>query len=398
MPRVLALSAEIPAAVRALHGHAAVILKTYGADAACAIHSVYGESRGGFIRMDRPRQFLRDAFGETAAEFAGRVQDPNVVEDVAGVLWQDLLKPCVHRAVHGDGPVRLEGEAVWRELMARNPLVAQQLLAAFVSDDDAYQNFWQKRMVVVQRFASVCRCGSLRTCFVEPLLVSLGLQDEFNMPCEGVPGCSKLDVLFTDRPEAEPLYQSIMESVGVRHLGDVTRVVESVVGSWDASDGDTNIEAIFKLSESVTDAMNSYCETKPFPIDDFFGVLYPAYLAALAAPASSYFLSDLELIALAKCTRTNVAVFKHIVATGELVYQRGHVTDAAGPMILTAVQVHADANEVRSHFERFQTVLLPPPQPHPDRKRPRLGTAGTSARILQPVCSFPSSSKRFALP
>ena len=92
--------------------------------------------------------------------------------------------------------------------------------------------------------------------------MSLGLKDEFSMPCEGVPGCSKLDVLFTDRPEAQPLYQSIMESVGVRHLGDVNRVVESV-GSWDASDGDTNIEAIFKLSESVTDVVNSYCETKP---------------------------------------------------------------------------------------------------------------------------------------
>ena len=104
MPRVVAVSEEIPAAVRALHGHAAAILETYGGDAACSIHSVYGESRDGFIRMDRPRQFLRDAFGETAAEFAARVQDPNVVADVAGVLWQDLLKPCVHRAVHGDGP------------------------------------------------------------------------------------------------------------------------------------------------------------------------------------------------------------------------------------------------------------------------------------------------------
>ena len=240
MPRVVALSGEIPAAVRALHGYEAVILETYGGDAACSIHSVYGESRGGFIRMEHPRQFLRNAFGETSAEFAGRVQDPEVVAQLAGVLWQDLLKPCVHRAVHGDGPIRPEGEAVWRELLARNPSVAQQLLDAFVSDEGAYQNFWQKRMVVVQHFANVCRCTSLRTCFVEPLLVSLGLDDEFHLPCEAVPGCSKLDVLFTDRPEAEPLYQSIMESVGVRHLGDMTRVAESIVGSWDASDGDTH--------------------------------------------------------------------------------------------------------------------------------------------------------------
>ena len=163
MPRVVAISGEIPAAVRALHGHAAAILETYGGDAACSIHSVYGESSDGFIRMDRPHQFLRDAFGETAAEFAARVQDPNVVADVAGVLWQDLLKPCVHRAVHGDGPTRPEGEAVWRELLARNPSVAQLLLDAFVSDEGAYQNLWQKRLVVVQHFGNVCRCSSLRT-------------------------------------------------------------------------------------------------------------------------------------------------------------------------------------------------------------------------------------------
>ena len=114
MPRVVALSPETPAAVRALHGHAAEILETYGGDAACSIHSVYGEERGGSIRMDGPRKFLRSAFGESAAEFAGRVQDPDVVAQLAAVLWQDLLKPCVHRAVHGDGPVRPEAEAVWR--------------------------------------------------------------------------------------------------------------------------------------------------------------------------------------------------------------------------------------------------------------------------------------------
>ena len=161
MPRVVALSGEIPAAVSALHGYEAVMFETYGGDAACSIHSVYGESRGGFIRMEHPRQFLRNAFGETSAEFAGRVQDPDLVADLAGILWQDLLKPCVHRAVHGDGPVRPEGEAVWRELMARTPLIAQKLLDAFLSDEDAHQYFWQKRLVVVQQpFASARSYGA----------------------------------------------------------------------------------------------------------------------------------------------------------------------------------------------------------------------------------------------
>ena len=176
MPRVLAFSAETPPAVRARHGHAALILETYGADAACSIHSVYGESRGGFIRLERPRQFLRNVVGETSAEFSGRVQDAYLLSELAGVLWQDLLKPCVHHAVHGDGPTRPEGEAVWRELLASNPTVAQQLVDAFVSDEAAYQLFWQKRLIVVQHFATVCRCSSLRTCFVEPLLVALGPQ------------------------------------------------------------------------------------------------------------------------------------------------------------------------------------------------------------------------------
>ena len=98
-----------------------------------------------------------------------------MVAELARALWHDLVQPCVRRAVTGGGPVRPEGEAVWRELLARNPPVAQQLLDAFVSDQAAYDRFWKKRRVVVQRLASVCSCESLRKCFVEPLLATLGL-------------------------------------------------------------------------------------------------------------------------------------------------------------------------------------------------------------------------------
>ena len=135
------------------------------------------------------------------------------------------------------------------------------------------------------------------------------------------------------------------------------------------------------------------------PLWDALGdcVLYPAYLAAPAAPHSSNFLSDLHLVALAECKRTSVAVFKHMLATGEVVDQGGHASDAASPIILTAVQVHADANEVRSHFERCQTGLLPPPHPHPERKRPRLGTAVSATRMLRSTGALSPSSQRFAL-
>ena len=100
----------------------------------------------------------------------------------------------------------------------------------------------------------MCRQSEFRAVLVEPLITSLGLRDDFNAPCVGVPGSSKLEVLFTDRPEAIPLYQSIVESVGVTHLEAVNELVADVVGSWNEAEFNISLDPIIDLSTSIADA------------------------------------------------------------------------------------------------------------------------------------------------
>ena len=146
MPHILAPAEGVPAFLRDLLGKPVTMLRTRG-DGACAIHSVYGEERGGEIRKIGPRKFLRDAYGETASEFAERVQDDAVVEELAGVLWKELLKPCVLREVRGGGPVlreSRESKAVWERLRNTSPVVAEEIHDAVATDEALYQSFLQK--------------------------------------------------------------------------------------------------------------------------------------------------------------------------------------------------------------------------------------------------------------
>ena len=69
----------------------------------------------------------------------------------------------------------------------------------------------------------------------------------------------------------------------------------------------------------------------------------------------NYYLSDVELLALCKCTSTNVVIFKQNVVDNSLVYLRSALDGEAAP-VLTSIQVGVQGR-VRSHFERV--VLTP---------------------------------------
>ena len=53
----------------------------------------------------------------------------------------------------------------------------------------------------------------------------------------------------------------------------------------------------------------------------FLDDVYPAYLEAMATRVN-YFLSDIELLALARCAQQNVVIFVHDVARSVLTYAR----------------------------------------------------------------------------
>ena len=84
----------------------------------------------------------------------------------------------------------------------------------------------------------------------------------------------------------------------------------------------------------------------------------PSYIDALCA--TTYFLSDVELLALCNCAATNVAIFKHDMASGSWTYLRSAIIDAAAPLMLTSIQVNPGAASVRSHFEKL-TITVPAP-------------------------------------
>ena len=76
------------------------------------------------------------------------------------------------------------------------------------------------------------------------------------------------------------------------------------------------------------------------------GLQWPACLRGVyksyreAFMDSAYQLSEMELAALCRCTRTNVVIFKHALATGTLEYCQHRISDAGAPVVYTSVEDH----------------------------------------------------------
>ena len=92
-----------------------------------------------------------------------------------------------------------------------------------------------------------------------------------------------------------------------------------------AFDGNVDPAPIVSFAESVNKAKDCNYQSSRLPFADFFGV-YPAYIAAMST-CNDYYLSDIELLALAQCTGKNVATFVHSLGQHNLKYTRSHVAN-----------------------------------------------------------------------
>ena len=108
-----------------------------------------------------------------------------------------------------------ESDMVWQEIMKDDALKTACVNAA-LEQEVTHASFLQKRLEVVSSFAAVC-IEAFRDTFVRPLLLSLGLLEEFANTTSRL-GCSKLEALFLKVPEAEYYHQSIVEHCGVHHF------------------------------------------------------------------------------------------------------------------------------------------------------------------------------------
>jgi len=85
-------------------------------------------------------------------------------------------------------------------------------------------------------------------------------------------------------------------------------------------------------------------------------MVFPAYLEAMVS-REDFYLSDLELLALARCTHQNLVIFIHHVESMSLTYVRSFVSDAASPVRAVSVRECGESSAVRSHFERLDLVI-----------------------------------------
>ena len=136
--------------------------------------------------------------------------------------------------------------------------------------------------------------------------------------------------------------------------------------------GNIDIDSIQALAASVYEA--SQVKYKPVgePLGTFFDDVYPAYLEALTTKAD-YFLSDIELLALARCTQQNIAIFMHNVQEKNLTYIRSYVANSQLPIVMTSVQNHGGQGVIRTHFERLslkdESLLYPGKKAAPKRAK-----------------------------
>ena len=157
------------------------------------------------------------------------------------------------------------------------------------------------------------------------------------------------------------LQRSIVETCGISNFGvlhskvaDIIQDVQNFNTEEDTGDdGQDTWDNILRFGEIIQDAQKSACPVPEYPFPDFFDQVYPAYLCAMTS-VSHYFLSDVELISLAHCTRTNVAIFKEDPELGKFRLLRFHIEHDDTDVILTCIQAGRGTGEVRTHFERFE--------------------------------------------
>ena len=86
------------------------------------------------------------------------------------------------------------------------------------------------------------------------MLTKLERRAEVYEPCVDVPFMSKLEVLFSELPEARRLYRDIMESRGVNNFGLLNDMVADVVGTWEFRERGVSLIPTIALGEAIRDA------------------------------------------------------------------------------------------------------------------------------------------------
>ena len=79
--------------------------------------------------------------------------------------------------------------------------------------------------------------------------------------------------------------------------------------------------------------------------------MFPSYVATVTAN-TSYYLSDLELVALCRCQQTSVVILLHNLDDDTMQYHSHSFSPFDNGVRWVAIETLAGGNSVRSHFEK----------------------------------------------
>ena len=385
------VSITLEPVLRQLNGAQVKTMRTCS-DGACAIHSVWGQWLEGleeweFFKADA-RSFLAEAFGPTAEDFTRNLASPEVLYQLELEVW-GLISPIAKQWNNLDAsPLEadFEGQEIWRCLLESSPAVAIRCLEFEQSQEEAYRRYRQGKDKIIHAFGCLCT-DAFQDIFIRPLLESLGLLEKYTEEVSSEmtqERClSKFEAMFVGTAVAQQWQRTLVEEACLTHsFAVLSAKIADVVGGF-ASDVVVDLEPITKLVGFVEEAKSLNYESAGLPFKPFFRDVYPAYLKAIGT-CKDYYISEIELLALARCTQQNVVIFTRCMEEGKLTYARSFIGDSARPVIMTALQKYVTAKSGRSHFERLR-VIRPEPLPRQEEENSakRAKTIAKAARRRQ---------------
>ena len=147
-------------------------------------------------------------------------------------------------------------------------------------------------------------------------------------------------------------------------------------------------ECLQTVIEDAVDAEQYINKEEPFA--GFFSQVYPSYLRAISQH-SGYYLSELELLAMGRCQKTNVVIVLNDLRAKTLKYRSHAIVSASSDVRWVAIQTRTGDKKVRSHFERIEvnevaTRLKRPQLPvNKVSKDERLSSIGMPSMSAQPT-------------
>ena len=342
-------------------------------DGACGIHAAFGELFRSELRHSNARGFLASTLGCTSDDVRRNCRNSQTLHDVMEWVWVRIVKPQARLACGlsaGNVDFSSEERMIW-EYIKRDAVVASTCVQAVKKESEAQAIFDGMRQEIACAFGALCR-PDMKEIFLRPLLVSMGIAAEYfdveepSIQNQFFHKTYKIDMMCVDCPRGQLYRQSVVEYCGTDNYNGFLIKVEHVISDM-SSDNIEKAADVFEFSELVSKAKvfrqrlhHGASALVREPFDGFFRMIYPKYVAAMAT--DGYFLSDLELLLLCECAKTNAVIVRPFPPNDDIPFVTLRIHKWVMPdsgvedFRLISIGGEIGASTVRGHFERLECV------------------------------------------